>query len=211
MSRRVCVRGVMSRPVFSATADVTLSRLAAMLAEHHVGAVPVVDVDGRVIGIVTEADLARAGHASAAVATAADVMSAPVTTVQAENSVEDALREMRRLGMGRFPVCDAAGRLVGMVSGSDLQLAGPPADTDRDADMRRRVIDRVIDGGGEVFEIAVDRGVVRLRIRIGTRSEATLIEHMLGDLPGVVRLELAVECIDDGGARPVGASPPMAG
>jgi CBS domain-containing protein len=205
MSTGVYVRAVMSRPVVCATADVTLSQLAAMLAEHHVGAVPVVDDDGQVIGMVTEADLARGVHASGAVVTATDVMSTPVTTVRAEDSVEDALRTMRHLGVGRLPVCDDAGRLVAIVSGSDLQLARPPADAG-DADLRRRVIDRVIDAGGEVLAIAVDRGVVRLHIRVGIRGEAPLIERMLGGLPGVARLELAIECIDDAAARPAGPS-----
>jgi CBS domain-containing protein len=198
MDAEVYVREAMNRPVVTVSPDVGLGRLAALLAEHHVGAVPVVDGDGRASGIVTGTDVAR-GSSEAGAITAADVMSSPVVTVRAGAVVGEALREMRRAGVGRLPVLDDAGRVVGVVSEADLRGFEPQAV--RDAAVRRRVIDRVIDVGGEVLAIAVHKGVVRLHIRIGTRSALSTIEHMLRDVPGVTRLALGADVVDGFGYR----------
>jgi CBS domain-containing protein len=192
MSTNVYIREVMSHPVVSVTADVALGRLATILVEQGIGAVPVVDGDGRALGVVAEADLVRATDTGAGALTAADVMSAPAATVRAADGVDDALRAMRRLGIGRLPVVDDSGRVVGIVSGSDLR-GGRPSEDVADARIRCRVIDRVIDLGGEVLAVSVDDGVVRLRIRIGTRGEIPLVERLLGRIPGVVRLELIAD------------------
>jgi CBS domain-containing protein len=192
MSTNVYIREVMSHPVVSVTADVALGRLATILVEQGIGAVPVVDGDGRALGVVAEADLVRATDTGAGALTAADVMSAPAATVRAADGVDDALRAMRRLGIGRLPVVDDSGRVVGIVSGSDLR-GGRPSEDAADARIRCRVIDRVIDLGGEVLAVSVDDGVVRLRIRIGTRGEIPLVERLLGRIPGVVRLELIAD------------------
>ncbi|MBR7827145.1 CBS domain-containing protein [Actinospica sp. MGRD01-02] len=184
------VREVMSATVGSAAPDATIGRLARTLAEHRVGAVPVVDGAGRVIGIVTEADLARGGTASG-FATAADVMSVPVFAVRAEDRVDDAQREMRRNGVGHLPVLDGAGRVIGMIRASDLRRTVSPTAIE-EAELRRRVIDRVIDAGGEVSALSVEEGVVRLCVHVGDCGEIPLIEQMLRGIPGVGQLELTV-------------------
>jgi CBS-domain-containing membrane protein len=191
----VCVSDVMDHPVVTATADTTLGRLAAILAEHDVDAVPVVDEDGRAVGMITETDVAQGFDVTEDVVTAADVMSTPVVTVQAKDDVDDALRKMRRRGVGRLPVLDTAGRVVGIISGSDLRRA-QALGKHTDSVVRRGVIDRVIDAGGEVLAVTVAKGVVRLHIRIGTASEIPLLEHLLSSVPGVTRLELNAEPID---------------
>lgn len=202
MSTSRHVHEVMSTPVVSVTPDVTLGHLATILVGQRIGAVPVVDEDGRALGVVAEADLARRTDVSGTVLTAADVMSAPPATIGAHADVDDALRSMQRLGVGRLPVLDASGRVVGIVSGSDLRAGGPRARRIADPRIRRRVIDRVIDAGGEVLEITVDEGAVRVHIRIGARGEIPLIEHMLAAVPGVTRLELTADPIDGAGRYP---------
>lgn len=199
MGTRGNVSEVMSHPVVFADPNATLGRLAAMFVDHHVGAIPVVAEAGRVVGMITESDLVRASDGSMSTAAAeattvraADVMTEPVVAAGAEESIEGALLEMRRCAVGRLPVLDEDGRLAGVVSGSDLLHGVQRVEDAGDVEIRRRVVDRVIDAGGEVLAVAVDRGVVRLRICYG-EGDLPLIRHMLGAVPGVVDLELTVD------------------
>ncbi|GAA2008864.1 hypothetical protein [Catenulispora subtropica] len=57
-------------------------------------------------------------------------------------------------------------------------------------ELRRRVVDRVIDAGGEVSMATVSDGMVLVRGRVGCRSEVAMLERELRDLPGVTQLDL---------------------
>ena len=54
------VSEVMHSPVFSISADTSLSAAAKQMVEHHIGSLPVMDENQRVIGMLTETDLFRA-------------------------------------------------------------------------------------------------------------------------------------------------------
>jgi osmotically-inducible protein OsmY len=54
-----------------------------------------------------------------------------------------------------------------------------------DAEVRRRVVDRVIDVGGEVLYVEVHRGFVRLRGRVGEPGEAALAQALIRQVDGV--------------------------
>lgn len=67
-----------------------------------------------------------------------------------------------------------------------------------DAEIRTRAVDRVLDAGGEVSAAFVAAGSLRLRGRVGCRSEIGLLERSLADIPGVRRVDLRLEYdIDD--------------
>jgi predicted transcriptional regulator len=186
------VHEVMSHPVFTVGPDASLERVAAVLSERRVAAVPVVEETGRVIGIVTESDLLR--REGTAAETAAEIMSAPVVTVPVGAETEQARRTMLWRGIGRLPVLDGSGRLVGIISRRDVIAARTPMD----AELRRRVIDRVIDAGGEALGASVTAGAVSLHATVYTRSQAALVEHMVRSLPGVKRLDAAIDFrVDD--------------
>jgi len=53
------VRRVMSSPAVTTTPETPLRHAAALLAERKIGCLPVVDLDGRLVGLVTETDLLR--------------------------------------------------------------------------------------------------------------------------------------------------------
>ena len=76
-------------------------------------------------------------------------------------------------------VHEATSRPVGATGGA------PPTD----AEIRRRVIDRVIDLGGEVCAAACERGAVRLRGRVGLRSDRARAQQAICALDGVNRLD----------------------
>lgn len=72
-----------------------------------------------------------------------------------------------------------------------------------DTEIRRRVIDRVIDVGGEVLDVAIDDGAVWLHVRLGERHGVALLERLLYEVDGVtsVHAQFAV-----GGERDPGTA-----
>jgi CBS domain-containing protein len=132
------VKDVMTTPVVAVRPGTTFKEMAARLRQHRVSAFPVVDEHGKVIGIVSETDLlakeAMAGeHAGMITAilhrreqekadglTAGDLMSRSVVTVTPDDPVEHAARLMYTLRVGRLPVVNAGGELVGILSPTDV-------------------------------------------------------------------------------------------
>lgn len=80
---------------------------------------PVVDGDGRVIGMLTDRDVRQhAGHLADTRVTGA--MVEPAMTVGPDDSVEETAERLLRARIGGFPVVDAAGTLVGMITATDI-------------------------------------------------------------------------------------------
>jgi len=107
--------------VISIGGDAKVSEAIALLADKRIGALPVLD-GKRVLGIISERDviycLATAG-AGALDKRVADVMTAPVRTVESNQSVLGALSLMTQRRFRHLPVVDADS-LVGFVSIGDL-------------------------------------------------------------------------------------------
>jgi CBS domain-containing protein len=136
-------RQVMTRPVHTVAADASVYDAAQELLNAGISAAPVVDADGKMIGIVSEADLMYrteigtvpgkswlqrllAGDAAMArdyirahAHRVADVMTKNVVTVDDRSSLEDVAALMQRHRVKRVPVlCE--GMLVGIVSRANL-------------------------------------------------------------------------------------------
>jgi CBS domain-containing protein len=119
------VRDVMTRRVVTATTDVPVGQLARLLAIHRVSAVPIVDDDRRVLGIVSEADLlptvsttgagrdraTRRRDGKATGITAADVMTTRTPTVPADAPLSVAALKMEHRNAERLLVTGQDGRL----------------------------------------------------------------------------------------------------
>ena len=109
------------RQVFSIAPTAAVLDAIRMMAEHHVGALLVMQGDA-LSGIVSERDYARKvilmGRSSADTPVR-DIMSAPVITVQPETQVEQCMKIMTEHRVRHLPVIDG-GRVVGMVSIGDL-------------------------------------------------------------------------------------------
>ncbi|WP_230195889.1 CBS domain-containing protein [Streptomyces coriariae] len=133
------VEDLMTTAVVSVRRDTDFKHIAQHLAEHDITAVPVVDDQGRPVGVVSEADLLRkqesqvdpGGHlttahllptesAKARALTAEGLMTSPAVTARPQWSVVEAARAMARHHVKRLPVVDDAGFLVGLVSRGDL-------------------------------------------------------------------------------------------
>ena len=107
--------------------DAPIAEVAGLMRRHHVGDVVVIDhqQEGQRIplGIVTDRDIlveTIALDIEAKVFTASDLMSAPLTTVQEDASLAEALAVMRGKRVRRLPVVNRAGGLFGMVTSDDL-------------------------------------------------------------------------------------------
>jgi CBS domain-containing protein len=204
MNAQRYVQEIMNEPVIAVLPDISAEEVTKQLAQHRIGAVPVVDRSLRVLGIIAEADL-LAGAAG----TARDAMSSPAVTVNVGTTVDEARTLLMARDIGRLPVVDGTGRLVGIVSRRDLLRSMLPGD----AEVRRRVMDHVIDAGGEVYGIAVSDGNVWIRGRVGSRGEIPVLEQMLRETPGVKRLrvEFAYDVDDTATATATTAPEPIRG
>lgn len=108
------VKEIMTTPVVTVSVDAPTSRVAAVLREHRISGVPVVDSTGAVVGLLSEYDLlARSGAA------AGDVMSAAVISVTEDTDVDEVRHLLVERRIHRVPVL-AGARLVGVVSRSDV-------------------------------------------------------------------------------------------
>lgn len=124
---------ICTRAVVMVDPGETVREAAALMKEHNVGTVVVVDNDNRPIGILTDRDVTVRCVAPGKAPDATrirDVMSAPVRAVSESTPIEDTLSTMRSLGVRRLPVTDDAFALVGIVSLDDVVelLAGETSD-----------------------------------------------------------------------------------
>lgn len=122
ISRMRC-REIMTENVKTATRDMTVREVAAMMRDGDMGAVPVVD-DGRLIGIVTDRDIvvriiADGGEATAPVSQA---MTAELFTVTPDDFVFEAVRLMGDKQVRRIPVVGPGGELAGIIAMADVAL-----------------------------------------------------------------------------------------
>jgi hypothetical protein len=107
-------RDVMTTSVVSVAPADSVDEAARLLTFHDVSGLPVCD-GGRVVGVVSEADLI--GKSGSKVG---DVMTSPAVTIAESTSLEQVAEQLTRQRIRRVPVVDAAGNLVGIVSRRDV-------------------------------------------------------------------------------------------
>jgi len=204
-----CVRDVMTTAVIAARADMSCADLAAMLREHRVSGFPVVDDEGIVVGVVSESDLLarqagrkphRKRHA-AAEPVAADVMSWPPATIGPDETVRHAARLMYTRRLRRLPVVDHRGRLLGIVTRSDLLSAYNRPDEE----IRREITQDVIADG---FFTDPDRLTVTVKDGIVTLAGAPGSVILGRGIAGQVRHVEGVVAVRDRFTYPVPAARP---
>lgn len=105
---------IMSSPVITVLADASTQQVAGILARHRIGAAPVVNQAGTLLGLVSEHDLlSKTG------ALARDLMTTAVISVTVDSAAEDIRHLLVDRRIRRIPVVQE-GRLVGIVSRHDL-------------------------------------------------------------------------------------------
>jgi CBS domain-containing protein len=114
---------LMTRTVQVCRATDTLDRAAGLMWDHDIGAIPVVDDHGRVIGIVTDRDACMAAYTCGGALHDIPVevaMARNVVTCGADDTDGAVAEIMARHKIRRVPVVDEAHRPVGMLSLNDL-------------------------------------------------------------------------------------------
>jgi CBS domain-containing protein len=181
---KTTVKDLMSTQIVAVRRNATFKEMAATLRQYRVSGFPVVDDDGKVIGVVSEADLlAKEALADgqpgapgriAAVAhhnevrkaggmTAGDLMTHPAVTVSPGDSAEHAARLMYSLQVKRLPVVDAGGYLVGILSRADVLAVFDRADEQICAEIVNDVILRAFPADPARFTVTVTAGVVTVQ------------------------------------------------
>ena len=122
------IKEIMSQPVVTCPADSTLDAAARLMWEYDCGAIPLVDHDGRLAGIITDRDICISAYTQGkplAQVPMCTAMAKQVYACHADDVIESAEHLMRDNQVRRLPVVDNDGRPVGVVSLNDLaRLAG---------------------------------------------------------------------------------------
>lgn len=114
---QVPITEVMTRATITARGDASVESLIAIMTDHHVGCVPIVDNAGRPIGIVTKLDLIECRDETRK--TARDVMMPHAMTLAPADTLAHAAALMSQEGFHHLLVVDGD-RLVGVVSTFDV-------------------------------------------------------------------------------------------
>jgi CBS domain-containing protein len=110
-------RDIMSTPVITIAPTASFQELVELLARHRISGVPVVDAEGHLVGMATEADILVGKGA-----TVAEVMSRDLITVTEDASTEDIAQILARHRIRRVPVM-RGDQVVGIVSREDVVRA----------------------------------------------------------------------------------------
>ncbi|WP_457256730.1 CBS domain-containing protein [Pedococcus sp. P5_B7] len=202
------VRELVTREVVSVRDVSALDAAVRVLAEHHISALPVIDANGRVVGILSEADVLRLhvaadprahlrpvddGPVQPWPATVREVMTADPVVAHESSDVADVARTLADTGWKSLPVVGGNGELAGMVSRSDVIRAL----ASRDADIWLRVVRDFAEVDRSSWHASVSRGVVTVTgVRPG--GDARIAAAMVATGPGVRDVVVEVE------ADPVG-------
>jgi CBS domain-containing protein len=197
------VADVMTTKVIAVTRNADFKEIARVLREFRVSACPVINSSGRVIGVVSEADLLyktadcdlptglirlrwKLGEESKLTAvTAGQLMTSPAVTIHADVPVQVAARVMRDRRLKRLPVVDEQGELIGIVSRVDLLgvYARPDIDILTEA---RTVAAEEFGVSPADFDITVSSGVVTLAGIVASPATALELAARLRHVEGVV-------------------------
>jgi CBS domain-containing protein len=114
-------KDVMQQPVIAATPQASLRDIATQLAANEFSGMPVAALDGRVVGVITEADIIRALIQGKQLEnlTAVEVMTGPPITVDLNTPLEDVMKSLEDYRIVRVPVT-SADTLVGIISRKDV-------------------------------------------------------------------------------------------
>jgi CBS domain-containing protein len=200
------VRNVMTHEVITIDEQAPFTEIVRRMAVHKVSALPVINDDGRLVGIVSEADLLhkeeyqdredprhwletrreRAARVKAAGRRAVDVMSTPVVTIDPDATVAEAARRLARHRIKRLPVVDDQGRLVGIVSRADLLRLYLRDDEAIHREIVDEVLLRALWINPATLLVRVEDGVVTLVGHVERQSLVPVIVHLTRTVPGVV-------------------------
>ena len=196
------VKDVMTTEVVAIRSETTFKEMAAALRRYRVSALPVVDDAGRVLGVVSEADLLakealadpgpvaelvhRKDLRKAEGLTADDLMTREAVTASPDDPIEQAARMMHFMRVKRLPVVDSGGQLVGFVSRADVLAVFDRADEE----IRKDIVDAMLLHEFLIdprqFTVIVEDGVVTLEGILETAALGRALVRKARHIRGVV-------------------------
>ncbi|WP_086825084.1 CBS domain-containing protein [Streptomyces sp. NRRL B-24572] len=184
------VDDVMTHAVVSARLDAPVKEIVRSMRRWGVSAVPVLSAEGRVVGVVSEADILGkvpgGDRDSVGSVTAGSLMSAPAVTVSRGTTIAGAARLMGRGRLKRLPVVDEDGRPVGVVSRGDLLKVYLRSDAELAGDVRHELLAHLIPEGDAALTVRVADGAVTLTGRLPRSVPTDLALRLTRAVPGVV-------------------------
>jgi len=201
------VSDVMTLTVVAVGRDAPFKEIVETMGQWRVSAMPVLEGEGRVIGVVSEADLLPKEEfrdsdpslyeqrrrlsdvAKAGAVTAAELMSTPAITVHPDVTLAQAARIMAVRHVKRLPVVDDVGMLQGIVSRADLLKVFLRSDEDIEEEVRRTVVSYLFPGLSHAIHVNVHEGVVTLRGHIRDTSLISVAVRLVRAVEGVVDVE----------------------
>jgi CBS-domain-containing membrane protein len=199
---------VMTRPVLTIRVDDSVEQAAALLAHKNVTAAPVVDLEGDLVGIVSEGDLLRARVAYTPDAaymplddrrharTVAAVMTRDVVVLTTKADLAEIAEAMLRYNVHSIPIVDDTAELAGIVCRHDLLRAYVRTDDVIQWDVQHR-LDQYA-GGDRMWDVTVHEGVVEITGDYVDDVERKVVEVLARSVAGVVDIRSG---IDHGYAR----------
>ncbi|MGW3323719.1 CBS domain-containing protein [Streptomyces virginiae] len=182
------VEDVMTHSVISVDRETAFKDIVETLRMWNVSALPVLSEDGRVAGVVSEADLLlkAQGTDTAHGTTAGQLMTRPAVTVTKDDTIPAAARLMARGHLKRLPVVDGDGRPVGLVSRGDLLKIYLRPDEDIGAEIRELIMYQPIPRGSAEVYVHVANGIVYLNGSLPDPTMEDVVVRAAGTVPGVV-------------------------
>ena len=210
------VSDVMTREVLVARPETTFRELVRLIEDQHVHALPVVDDLQRVLGIVAESDLLlkvegdrlikeeliegymgtflqRRGRARPAGTTAGEIMTSPAVTIDPSQTLSHAARVLHQRHIGRLPVVEHDGRLIGIVTRSDLLRVFLRSDED----LLVAVQEAIDDSASGTLWVTVDDGVVVLEGSAESLSQVMAVGDRVRRVQGIVHLDVRATAVYD--------------
>ncbi|MEU1911351.1 CBS domain-containing protein [Streptomyces massasporeus] len=204
------VSDVMTHTVVAVGRDASFKDVVKLMQEWKVSALPVLEGEGRVIGVVSEADLLikeefrdsdsdrytelrrMSDLAKAGGMTAADVMSTPAVTVHPDATVAQAARIMAQRNVKRLPVVNDEGLLEGVVSRADLLKVFLRTDDEIAEEIHREILVPLFPAAPEPVRVEVADGVVTLTGGVRDTSLVPIVARLVRSVEGVVDVDVAL-------------------
>ncbi|MBW5480549.1 CBS domain-containing protein [Streptomyces bambusae] len=182
------VGDVMTHAAISVDNSTAFKAIVETMRMWNVTALPVLSEDGRVAGVVSEADLLLHSQDTDPdrATTAEQLMTRPAVTVTEDAAIPAAARLMARRRLKRLPVVDGDGRLIGVVSRGDLLKVYLRPDADIGAEIRELIMYRLVPPGSAEIHVHVADGIAHLHGALPDPSLEDVVVRAAGTVPGVV-------------------------
>ncbi|MGW5342734.1 CBS domain-containing protein [Streptomyces sp. NPDC004050] len=203
---RYTVSDVMTHTAIAIGREASYKQIVELMQEWKVSAVPVLEGEGRVVGVVSEADLLHKEEfrreepllpdqleeaSKAGGVLAEDLMSSPAVTVHADATLAEAARIMARKHVKRLPVVNGVGILEGVVSRSDLLKVFLRPDEELEEEIRQAVLTEL--APGVALDFSVVEGVVTVQGPLRDRALVPLLARAIRAVEGVVDVRMDLD------------------